>query len=135
MNKCRPRRARCNCSNPEGSTITQIHFLKPSRVKLLVAVLAGVIWLNAFSQVTHAQRLPAELTQLAQAPLPKPLEDRLTTIEQKLSELDSKKKDVWDKLAILSTLLIPVAVATVGGLYSYYQSRKEQEIKQIVSQE
>lgn len=124
-------RARCNRSNSGGSTITQSPLFTPSRIRLLVGVLAGTIWLTAFSQVTHAQRPPAALQQLANAPLSKSLEDRLATIEQKLSKLDSNKKDGWDILAIFSTMLIPIAVATVGGVYSYYQAKKEQEIAQI----
>lgn len=55
-------------------------------------------------------------------------EERLTEIEDELRELKGKRKDNWDKLAITSSVLIPLAIAAVGGTYSYFSQRSDTQI-------
>jgi hypothetical protein len=55
-----------------------------------------------------------------------PLEDTLHRIEEYLQTLQRKRKDGWDKLQIILSVLLPAAVAFVG--HQYAVKMKEAEI-------
>ncbi|MDJ0615492.1 MAG: hypothetical protein QNJ63_01895 [Calothrix sp. MO_192.B10] len=56
-----------------------------------------------------------------------PIEDRLAEIEAKLKKHELEKKDGWDKFKIVSTALIPLAIAFAGN--GYAKAMKEAEIR------
>lgn len=53
--------------------------------------------------------------------------ERIDTLEKEITDLKNKKKDGWDKVQILSALLVPVAIAFAG--YWFSRSTKEAEIE------
>lgn len=43
--------------------------------------------------------------------------------------MGTEKKDIWDKLKILSGILIPVAIAYAGHIFAFMQNKTETEIQ------
>jgi len=58
-------------------------------------------------------------------------EERLTTIEDEIRKLKDNKKDKWDKFSIASSIFIPLAIAGVGGAYSFFSQKAETEVARI----
>ncbi|MCB0392873.1 MAG: hypothetical protein KDD58_16420, partial [Bdellovibrionales bacterium] len=59
------------------------------------------------------------------------LNQRLQKLESDIKELKAKKKDGWDKLQILLTVLIPAAITLVGILISDSVKDSELEVAKI----
>ena len=47
------------------------------------------------------------------------LEDRVAALEEDVKKLKDKSKDKWDKFGLLTSALIPLSIAAVGGYYTY----------------
>lgn len=54
------------------------------------------------------------------------IEDHLSQLEARVSKLENRKRDLWDKVQILGALLIPAAITVIGLLYT--ASVKETEL-------
>ena len=58
-------------------------------------------------------------------------DERITKLEPEISNLNDRRKDRWDKFGIFCQALLPIALAGVGGYYSYISQRATTEIAQI----
>ncbi|RDC65528.1 hypothetical protein [Adhaeribacter pallidiroseus] len=58
-------------------------------------------------------------------------EEQYAKIQARLERLESKKKDIWDIIQILGTLLIPVAIAFAGNQYSKAQQAEALQVEQL----
>ncbi len=56
------------------------------------------------------------------------LKERFERIEKKL---ESKRKDLWDKLPALTSILIPITIAAVGWYYTNQNTRNSLEIQKL----
>lgn len=54
-------------------------------------------------------------------------EKRLDELEKELKELKAKKKDRWDKMSAIGSILIPISVAVVGAIFSWQMKTAEIE--------
>ena len=54
------------------------------------------------------------------------MEERITKLESEVAELKRKRRDAWDIVHIIGTLLLPFAVAFAG--YYYSRAMKNAEI-------
>lgn len=54
------------------------------------------------------------------------VEERLESLSQRLSKLESKARDPWDKFQIVATAMVPVMLAIFG--YYYTQTMKDAEL-------
>src|SRR6266498_2640219 len=46
------------------------------------------------------------------------VDEQLAKVEHRVSELERQPKDIWDKLQIVGTILIPFAIAFAGNIYA-----------------
>jgi uncharacterized protein YllA (UPF0747 family) len=54
------------------------------------------------------------------------VEDRVSVLEKEIQQIKESKRDVWDKISTVASMLVPLAIAGVGGVYTYVsQSEKE----------
>lgn len=58
-------------------------------------------------------------------------DERFASLEQAIHQLRLNQKDHWDKFSAIAAALIPLAIAGVGGYYSYTSGQAETEIAQI----
>ena len=59
-------------------------------------------------------------------------DERIKKLEDEILQLkQSDKKDRWDKFGVVSAALIPLAIAGVGGAYSYYSQRATTQVARI----
>lgn len=62
------------------------------------------------------------------------VDERIAKLEAEVSRLKDKGKDGWDRFSIFMSALVPLAIAGVGGSYSYFSQKAETEIAEIRSQ-
>ena len=59
------------------------------------------------------------------------LDEKIASIESDLTKLKDKSKDKWDKFSLASSALIPLAIAAVGGFYTYWSENTKTELAKI----
>jgi len=59
------------------------------------------------------------------------VDERIEELEKEVRRLKERRKDSWDKFGVIAAALIPLAIAGVGGSYSYWSQKAETEVAQI----
>ena len=54
------------------------------------------------------------------------LEQKIISLVERVEALESDKKDIWDKLNIIGSLLLPVAIASITVAFSFVELRVNQ---------
>lgn len=60
-------------------------------------------------------------------------EDRVAALEEEVRKLKDKSKDKWDKFGLVTSALIPLSIAAVGGHYTYESEQSKTALATIQS--